>query len=154
VAQFACVLLGMTPLSASFLSADSNRVPAHPAHRRSVRVTLCLLWMQQLLCEQNFMIDLLFAFLHLPCSNMFNTDRTADAGLIFIFFVAQIVQFLLILLMTLTLVRQINKSYVSPGFLIQSWLATVSLFAGLYTLLYLLVPGYQSFHGQCAATES
>jgi hypothetical protein len=47
--------------------------------------------------------------------------------------------------MSLALVRQINKSYVSPSFLLQSWLATVSLFSGLYVLIYLLVPDYTAF---------
>jgi hypothetical protein len=85
--------------------------------------------------------------LHIFDGNMFNTpDRSADTLIIFIFFCAQIFQFILILLMTLALVRQINKSAVSPGFLIQSWLATVSLFCGLYVLIYLLVPGFQAFH--------
>lgn len=87
----------------------------------------------------SLLIQLVFLMiLDISDPDMFNKDSSTSDGIIFIFLVAQIFQFLLILLMTLTLVRQINKSYVSPGFLIQSWLATVALFAGLYTLIYLV----------------
>ena len=55
-------------------------------------------------------------------------------------------RFLLILLMTLALVRQVNRSAVSPLFLLQSWLSTVSLFCGIYVLVYILVPGFSAFH--------
>jgi len=88
----------------------------------------------------------LLVLLELFDPGMFNSsDRSADALIIFIFFCAQMFQLLLVLLMSMALLRQIGKGFVSPAFIVQSWLATVSLFCGLYTLLFLLVPGYDAF---------
>lgn len=78
--------------------------------------------------------------------DMFNSeDQTANAGIILIFFVAQCFQVLLVALMTLALVRQVSRGVVQPAFLVQSWLANVSLFCGVYSLIYLLVPGFDAF---------
>jgi len=135
------------PAAISLLSAARDRMRAwriaHPKLDSLRKFFLKYVFLVSVFLQLVFML-----LLHVADPEVFNrsSGHDADGSILFMFFLAQFLQLILIVLMTLALVRGVHKATIRPGFLVQSWLATVSLFAGIYTLIHLLVPRYEAFH--------